>query len=229
MRTSIEGLMAIASHEGIVQTAYKDSKGVWTIGIGHTAAAGAPDPRKAGKLTITECFSLFRHDITRYEADVARAVKVPLAQHEFDALVSFHYNTGAIGKASFVNKLNAGDRAGALKGIMDWRKPPEIVGRRTAERDLFKTGRYPEPFATLYPATPDGRVQWGQGKRIDLNAALGEPASAPKPVPAPAPTPQPAPASPAGGKGGIIAAIAAAVVAVGGSALAWFFPNLFGG
>ncbi|MBX3532598.1 MAG: hypothetical protein KF849_18525, partial [Rhizobiaceae bacterium] len=88
------------------------------------------------------------------------------------------------------------------------------------ERDLFKTGRYPEPFATLYPATPDGRVQWGQGKRIDLNAALGEPASAPKP----APKPQPAPAATPEASGGIVAKIIAFIVAAAAAGFgAWFY------
>lgn len=176
METSAEGLMALVGHEGIVLTPYKDSVGVMTIGIGHTAAAGWPDPAKFnGELTISEAFSLFRSDVRKYEKEVARAVTVPLKQHEFDALVSFHYNTGAIGRASFVKKLNAGDRAGAIKGIMDWRKPPEIVPRRTAERNLFSKGEYPPPFATLYPATKAGNVQWGKGKRIDLREHLSQP------------------------------------------------------
>jgi len=187
--------MAIASHEGIVLSRYFDSVGVATIGIGHTKAAGNPDPATfAGSLMIGEAFGLLRHDIMKYEADVNRAVKVPLAQHEFDALVSFHYNTGQIGKASFVKRLNAGDRAGAIKGIMDWRKPPEIIPRRAAERDLFKTGVYPAPFATVYPADKNGRVQWGQGKRVDLRNSLGGPLPV-QPIPPPTAAP-PAPVVP---------------------------------
>ncbi|MEP2947392.1 MAG: hypothetical protein ABJN11_14115 [Lentilitoribacter sp.] len=46
MKTSERGLAEIASHEGIVMSKYKDSVGVWTIGIGHTKNAGAPDPEK---------------------------------------------------------------------------------------------------------------------------------------------------------------------------------------
>ena len=195
MKTSTNGLMAIASHEGIVLSRYFDSVGVATIGIGHTKAAGNPDPATfAGSLMIGEAFGLLRHDIMKYEADVNRAVKVPLAQHEFDALVSFHYNTGQIGKASFVKRLNAGDRAGAIKGIMDWRKPPEIIPRRAAERDLFKTGVYPAPFATVYPADKNGRVQWGQGKRVDLRNSLGGPLPV-QPIPPPTAAP-PAPVVP---------------------------------
>lgn len=173
METSAQGLWALAGHEGIVLSRYFDSKKVPTIGVGHTAAAGYPNPATyTGELTLSEALSLFKTDIKRYEREVNAAVKVPLKQHEFDALVSFHYNTGAIGKASFVKKLNAGDKAGALKGIMDWRKPAEIIPRRTAERDLFKTGKYPAPFAMLYPATAAGVVQWSKGKRVDLREAL---------------------------------------------------------
>jgi len=180
METSNAGLMAIVSHEGIVLSTYLDSVKVPTIGIGHTAAAGWPDPKTyTGNLTISEALNMLRSDIKKYEKGVNAAVTVPLKQHEFDALVSFHYNTGAIGRASFVKKLNAGDRAGAIRGIMDWRKPPEIVPRRTAERDLFAKGIYPKPTATLYPATPSGVVQWGKGKKIDLREHL-----AAKPIPA---------------------------------------------
>ena len=181
MRTSTAGVMAIASHEGIVLSPYLDSVGVWTLGIGHTAAAGFPDPKTfKGSLMLGEAIGMFRHDLLKYEDAVNKAVKVPLKQYEFDALVSFHYNTGAIGKASFVKKLNAGDRAGALKGIMDWRKPAEIIPRRTVERDLFKTGKYPEPVATIYPAV-NGKVQWKQGKRVDLASALNA-SPAPEPI-----------------------------------------------
>lgn len=200
MRMSTDGLMALIGHEGIVQSRYKDSVGVWTVGVGHTAAAGHPDPAKmTGEMTVSEVLGLLRHDIRKYEDGVNRAVNVPLKQHEFDALVSFHYNTGAIGRASFVKLLNAGDRAGAMRRIMDWRKPAEIIPRRTAERDLFKTGKYPAPYATIYPATASGSVQWSKGRRVYLPDLLGAPHSAPsapaKPSPAPKPA-QPAPAAP---------------------------------
>ena len=48
----------------------------------------------------THEFRVFRADLERYEAAVLRTVKVSLAPHEFDALVSFHYNTGGIAKAA---------------------------------------------------------------------------------------------------------------------------------
>ena len=173
MNLSDKGLMALISHEGIVQSRYKDSVGVWTIGVGHTAAAGGINPANfAGTLTMKEVFDLLRVDVAKYAAAVNRAVKVPLAQHQFDALVSFHYNTGAIGKATLVKKLNAGDMAGAAKGFDSYWKPIDIKPRRMAEKALFQTGNYPAPFAPVYPATPQGKVLWKQGRRVDLAKTL---------------------------------------------------------
>ncbi|MEH0072931.1 lysozyme [Pannonibacter sp. Pt2-lr] len=117
MQMTDRGLLTLVRHEGIVPGPYRDVKQVWTFGIGHTAAAGAPDPATmphgmpedldAG---IREAFRVFRADLARYEVAVLRAVKVPLEPHEFDALVSFHYNTGSIAKAVLTRHLNADDR-----------------------------------------------------------------------------------------------------------------------
>ena len=48
---------------------------------------------------------------------------VPLAQHEYDALVSFSYNVGsrAFCQSTLVRKLNAEDYAGACAGLRRWR------------------------------------------------------------------------------------------------------------
>jgi lysozyme len=197
MKTSIEGLVSLVAHEGIVLSRYKDSVGVFTIGVGHTKAAGGINPETfTGTLTIAQVFDMLKEDIVKYENGVNKAVTVPLKQHEFDALVSFHYNTGAIGKASFVKKLNAGDRAGAAKGMMDWRKPPEIIPRRTAERDLFLHGKYSGPFATIYPATPSGSVQWGKGKLVNVRDMLAKTIVVDDPGPKPTPKPIIPPSTP---------------------------------
>lgn len=230
MKTSTEGLIALIGHEGIVLSRYKDSVGVWTIGIGHTKAAGGINPETfPGTLTMQQALDLLRTDIAKYERDVAAAVKVPLKQHEFDALVSFHFNTGAIKKASFVKKLNAGDRAGAIKGIMDWRKPKEIIPRRTAERDLFKTGKYPAPLANVYPADKSGKVLWSQGKRVNVRELLitglsgGGSLSPTLPKPD-TPILTPPSRTPSSGAVNLLALIAAACAAAGA-----YFLDLFKG
>lgn len=137
----------------------------------------------------------------RYAAQVRLEFPKGLTQAQFDAAVSFHFNTGAIHKATWVKKFNAGDIAGARKSFMDWRKPPEIIPRRKREFDLFFSGKYSGGGkATVYPANASGTVQWTQGKVIDLKAALLGVQPVPQPAkPVPAPTPAPAPSRPATG------------------------------
>lgn len=121
MKTSDRGIIALMGHEGIVPGPYLDSVGVLTYGVGHTAAAGTPDPANLASgmpenldAELQVVFRVFRRDLAKYEAEVSRAIKVPVSQHEFDAAVSFHFNTGAIGRASWVKSLNAGSVTGLL-------------------------------------------------------------------------------------------------------------------
>ena len=148
MKISKRGLLEIAEHEGIVPGPYLDSRGVWTWGIGHTAAAGDPDPEKMARgmpddidTAIIGALRQFDRDLEDYERRVNRAIKVPLAQHQFDALVSFDFNTGGIFKARLTRRINASD-PGAADSFMGWLKPPEIRRRRTDEMHLFQTGDY---------------------------------------------------------------------------------------
>jgi lysozyme len=179
-KMSDRGLLALARHEGLVPAPYLDVKSVWTFGIGHTAAAGAPDPARMPRgmpadldAAIREAFRLFRADLARYEAEVARAVTVPLEPHEFDALVSFHYNTGAIARATLTRLLNAGDRKGAAAAFLNWVKPTAIVPRREAERDLFRDGRYPGGTIPVWAVDTRGRVDFSRPVRsLTAEAAL---------------------------------------------------------
>lgn len=179
MKTSDAGVFALAMHEGIVPAPYYDSVGVKTYGIGHTAAAGAPDPAKMPMgmpanldAALVEVFATFRRDLPKYEAGVNRAVKVPITQAQFDALVSFHYNTGAIGKASLVKRLNAGDLAGAAAGFMAWKKPPEIIPRRRAEQAMFANGTYPTGQVTVWQVSKAGKVIWKPAMRLGKDQVL---------------------------------------------------------
>ena len=175
LKLSRNGAMELIGHEAIVQTRYLDSVGVWTIGVGHTKAAGNPDPATfTGTLSVKEAFDLFVKDVQKYVDAVNAAVKSPVTQTEFDALVSFHFNTGRIATASLTNSINAGNKAKAAKEFMNWKKPPEIIGRRTKEQTLFAMGVYSNGGkATLYPASAAGKVQWSKGTSIDLAAELG--------------------------------------------------------
>ena len=202
MQMTERGLLALARHEGIVPGPYRDAAGTWTFGIGHTAAAGAPDPVEMPRgmpadlnAAIREAFRIFRGDLARYEADVRRAIAVPLKPHQFDALVSFHYNTGGIARAALTRHLNAGDREAAAKAFLNWRRPASVIPRREAERDLFRDGRYPTGPIPVWGVDANGRVDFSRPVRRLSEAealALLLPASLP-PVTGPAPVPTRAP------------------------------------
>lgn len=139
MRTSDQGRAKLEAREGKRLKAYRDTVGVWTIGIGHTTAAGAPTVTPGMVITDAECDAIFARDLIKYEKAVNDAVRVPLKQNQFDALVSLCYNIGpgAFAKSTVVKMINAGDLARAGDAFMMWNKPPEIIGRRQTERTQF--------------------------------------------------------------------------------------------
>ena len=180
MNISDKGLVALLSHEGIVPGPYRDSVGVLTYGVGHTKSAGSPDPAalKTGMpanldAELVEVFEVFKRDIAKYEAAVDKAITVPVSQHEFDAAVSFHYNTGAIATATWVKTLNSGNHSLAADQIMNWTKPPEIIPRRQAEQDLFRNGIYPTGDSIVWKVDSNYRVIWSPECTLTTSEVLG--------------------------------------------------------
>ncbi|MBD8556278.1 lysozyme [Rhizobium sp. CFBP 8762] len=144
MKTSANGRKLIAEHEGNMLTAYQDSVGVWTIGVGHTSAAGAPVVTKGMKITAAQSDEILSRDLANTEKEVRDLLKVDVTQNEFDALVSLGFNIGgtALGKSTLIRKLNAGDWAGAADQFLVWNKAKGrvlagLTKRRKAERTLF--------------------------------------------------------------------------------------------
>jgi lysozyme len=133
--------------EGLYLTAYLCPAGVWTIGYGHTGLKHKDGTVKAGrKITKAQAEELLKHDLSVFAPSVEKLVKVPLEQHQFDALVSFHFNTGALGKSTLLKKLNQNDKGGAALEFLKWTRGggkvlPGLVRRRKAEQYLFNTGR----------------------------------------------------------------------------------------
>lgn len=143
MKTSAAGLAALAAREGGRLTAYKDVRGIMTIGIGHTSAAGPPVPRKGMTLTQDSMMALFAADIVQYEDAVNKSVtRFVLTQNEFDACVSLCYNIGVNGfsGSSVVHFLNAGNKTAAADAFRMWERPAVLKARREAERAQFLKG-----------------------------------------------------------------------------------------
>lgn len=117
----------------------------WTIGWGATGAGyGGKGRIEAGTVwTQEQCDARLDEDLERFAAGVARALgDAPTTQNQFDALVSFHYNTGAIARATLTKKHIAGDFEGAAQEFARWNKAggrvlKGLVRRRAAEAELY--------------------------------------------------------------------------------------------
>jgi lysozyme len=141
-----ENIMAIAQstlafitkEEGARNKAYKDSKGLWTIGVGHLIK---PDEQYLITATLTDAQveELLRSDLKWCSEAVESSVKVPLTQAQFDALYSICFNLGSANfkKATFLKQINEGKLKEAADSFLLWNKPPELIPRRNRERALF--------------------------------------------------------------------------------------------
>lgn len=145
MEISDAGIAVLQGREGCELTAYKDSVGVWTIGTGHTAAAGDPKPCKGMTITQEEADEIFREDLEAYVWTVNDCIAEPMTQNQFDAFVSICFNIGQGGFAgsTFVERFNGGDIEGCAEAILWWDQPSEIIPRRQGEYVQFLGGYVP--------------------------------------------------------------------------------------
>ena len=142
MKTTATGRALIEAREGVRLKAYRDAVGIWTIGVGHTSAAGPPAVVAGLSITPAQAGDILAQDLAQFERAVEAAVTVPIADHEFDALVSLAFNIGAdaFARSTLVRRLNAGDRAGAAEAFLMWANAggkPILLSRRKAERKQF--------------------------------------------------------------------------------------------
>lgn len=162
-KTSIEGKLEICAEEGIVIERYKDSIGVWTIGVGVTKAAGARiDPTKyRGEISVVEAYDMMESILPKYEKIVEKLLDgKQVEQHVFDALVGAAYNIGPkfargkqtralISEGKYREALTLWKRAGG-------RVSPSLLARRNREADLCETGVYHGKIIPVYDAKNPG-------------------------------------------------------------------------
>lgn len=195
MRTSKEGKVTLVASEGVVPAVYKDSVGVDTYGVGvtHWAIGDEAFSRLPVAMpsnidaAVDHALDLFDKVLRQYEDAVNDAVKVPLQQHEFDALVHFAYNIGGpnFRKSRLLKLLNAGDKGKAgREGFHGWLKPPSLRGRRDVESNLFLYGDYGNSPVPVYATDGNKRLK-GRVKALGRQEVLAMLADAPVAVPAP--------------------------------------------
>ena len=144
MQISDKGLQFIARFEGFRSKPYRCPAGVPTIGYGHTAGVHMSDP----PITKDDALDLLRDDVSRFEKAVSDAVRVPLTQSQFDALVSFAFNVGAgaLRRSTLLKLLNQHEPAHVVAAeFLRWNKAGGkvlngLTRRREAERTMFLRG-----------------------------------------------------------------------------------------
>lgn len=186
MHVSPQGLDALEQEEGVVLRAYRDVVGVVTIGAGLTAASGVIKPKIGMVITRDEATALLQKALANnYEPGVemamARTDKTPVErplQHEFDAGLSFHFNTGAIRKATWVKLWKTRAHHLAIRAsLMQWNKGggkviPALTHRREREAAMLLVGAYPFIAARPDALTPSRHAKWGLSMTGEAIAAL---------------------------------------------------------
>lgn len=138
---SLAGFVSLVAWEGYKDTAYVPVPGdVPTIGFGTTEGVKMGD-----RITPPQAVARAARDVSKFEGAVKQCVKVPLAQHEYDAYTSLAYNigSGAFCSSTLVRKLNAYDYEGACKEILRWNRfqgqvLQGLVNRRQHEYEMCK-------------------------------------------------------------------------------------------
>lgn len=147
LTTSDRGRAFITDWEGRQSKAYKDSAGIWTIGVGHTG----PEVHQGLVWTREQCDQALRVDLFEAERDLHECVTVDISQPEFDALVAWQFNTGGLRGSTLLKRLNAGVYDKVDDEMRRWNKATVggkkvairgLTARRLSESELWATGDY---------------------------------------------------------------------------------------
>jgi lysozyme len=106
MVTSPEGIALIKEFEGFREDAYPDAAGIITIGWGTTRIYGRK-VKLGMKINEPVGDLLLAGDLQDAEDEVTSLVRFPIKQCQFDALVSFEYNTGELSNSTLIKIINS--------------------------------------------------------------------------------------------------------------------------
>lgn len=127
--------------EGVVPSAYQDSLGWWTIGVGRLI-----DKRKGGKLSDDEIDYLLNNDIAKFSKLLD--INIPwwrsLDEVRQRVLLNMAFNLGVAGLMGFKNTLayvKSGDYTKAASNMLLSKWATQVKGRATRLSEMMRTGR----------------------------------------------------------------------------------------
>lgn len=162
----------IKKHEGVRTKPYKDSLGLWTVGVGHLIGDGKTLPPEWNReLSMAEVDKLFYED---YMSHKAAAMKIPgfnlMNAKAQGALIDLTFNMGNTWFKkwpNFVKNLSEGNAVGAAASLEDSNWYKQVKGRAVTIVSLIKQGASNAMGMAPSPSTGVQTAQAG----ADVNAA----------------------------------------------------------
>ena len=134
--------IALLEHfEGKRHTAYRDSEGNWTIGIGHLIKRQTRYLLHR-ELSEDEVMAILHQDLEKCSTALESVLNVGVNRPQINALLSLCHNIGPDNfvKSEVMKYLNEGNVHRAADSFMNWSTPPILKKRRQIERTLFLAG-----------------------------------------------------------------------------------------
>lgn len=133
----------IRQEEGEKLIGYEDSRGIPTIGVGHTGEINNLPVSVGLTITPEQSMALLKDDLAWVESTLASTVTIGINQNQYDALCSMIFNIGAkaFKNSTLLRLLNQGLFAAAADEFLKWRKAGQdldiLLPRRQRERAYF--------------------------------------------------------------------------------------------
>ena len=125
--------------ESLRLTSYKDSVGVWTIGVGHTNGV-----RQGQTITKEQAMTLLKGDLLPCE-NFVNSIKEIDTQGKFDALVDFAFNlgVGALKDSTLLKRIRNKESETLIKNeFMKWIHAGGRVEKGLVKRRNWEAMRY---------------------------------------------------------------------------------------
>jgi lysozyme len=145
MNISQSGIDFIKSQEGCKLNAYQDSAGIWTIGWGTISYEDGSAVKKGDIIPQKMADDLLIQEIEQKVSQVNNYLSgLILNQNQFDSLVSFQYNTGALKSSTLLKTILKNPQDHYIRQcFLMWCKAndPKTGKKVTVEGLLIRRGR----------------------------------------------------------------------------------------
>lgn len=179
MDLTVRSVLYTASLEGMVQEMYFDSEGIatWALGVtdnsGHLVGRYKDNPQPLQKCCDISVW-LMRQ---KYLPAVLKAFSgYNLNEAQLAAALSFHWNTGRIGRTDWVGLVKTGKLKAAEEFLRThYLNGGDLQSRRDSEADLFFQKEWPSLLVPIYPVSkPSYKPMLSKGRRMDLSVYIEE-------------------------------------------------------